>query len=170
MMPKRVILFIFWLVLMVARVSAQTDMPGLKVKQSSTGQPVFEITATDTETIQKQKEFLEEYYESSTLRISKEYRSGIYLIYDCEGRFYACVNSQSFEYCKEKRARSKEKKRKLMACAPLKKFDTGPACIETLYKTIHNPVDKAFCLWQKENTPTPTATPKISNTPTPLSK
>ena len=31
--------------------------------------------------------------------ISNLYRSGSYLIYDCQKGYYACVNKDSFEFC-----------------------------------------------------------------------
>ncbi|MEI8347103.1 MAG: hypothetical protein WCG27_06535, partial [Pseudomonadota bacterium] len=72
--------------------------------------------------------YLDDYYERMTKRISEVYKSGMYLIYDCIERHFACVNNDGFERCREQRELSKKRGRGLLSCAPLKKFSTTPEC------------------------------------------
>ena len=65
------------------------------------------------------------------VRISRFYRRGPYLIYDCEGRHFACVTRENFENCGERRKKAKVWNKKNLACAPLKKFNKRLDCEKT---------------------------------------
>ena len=111
-------------------------------------------------TASRTQEFLDDFYESKTERISEEYKSGMYMIYDCLERHFACVNEDGFVKCREKREFSKKKRRPFLDCAPLKKFATTPECLKKYYNLIHTPTDKAFCFRQADPVgKTATATP-----------
>lgn len=78
--------------------------------------------------------------------ISAEYKQGEYLIYDCSGHFYACVNDLSYENCRQKREQDNEDKRSILSCAPLKKFKNQKECFDEQYEQIHTPKNKIFCI------------------------
>lgn len=78
--------------------------------------------------------------------ISEDYKQGEYLIYDCKGHYFACVNDFSFELCRERRDDAILNKRDNLPCAPLKKFKTQKECFKNQYQQIHNPKDKMFCI------------------------
>ena len=40
------------------------------------------------------------------IRISRFYRRGPYLIYDCKGKHFACVIKENFENCEERRKKA----------------------------------------------------------------
>ena len=81
-------------------------------------------------------------------RLSRKYYRGRYLIYDCESRFYACVNLPSYFNCKELREKQKDRKEVLLSCAPLKQFKTQKECFDTNYSLIHRVTNKSFCVNQ----------------------
>ena len=83
--------------------------------------------------------------------ISKIYRSGHYLIYDCHKRHFACVNKGSFEYCQKRRKTALLLKKKRVPCAPLKNFSLLDKCIKNQLKFIGETVNKKFCLNPKVN-------------------
>jgi len=89
-----------------------------------------------------------EEFEKSMLEpiISAEYKQGEFLIYDCKGRYFACVNDLSYENCRKKREQDVEDKRSILSCAPLKKFNNQKECFKEQYEQIHQPKNKIFCV------------------------
>ncbi len=83
--------------------------------------------------------------------ISDEYREGKYLIYDCEGGFFACVGIYSFDRCKEKRQKAFSEKAFKLPCAQLKKFNSFVRCNKMHYKWMTTIVDKSFCLRKEKD-------------------
>ncbi|MCK5074349.1 MAG: hypothetical protein KAQ98_13045 [Bacteriovoracaceae bacterium] len=81
-----------------------------------------------------------------SVRISDKYDAGNYLIYDCIGRHFACVNGKSFRWCKLARKKSKILDRAVFACAPLKKFESLKECSKKQYELIHSMPSKIFCI------------------------
>ena len=80
------------------------------------------------------------------IRISRFYRRGSYLIYDCEGKHFACVTIENYEDCGERRKRAKIWNKKNLTCVPLKKFEKRFSCEKThrekLYKKSPEPLCK----------------------------
>ncbi len=81
--------------------------------------------------------------------ISNIYRRGPFLIYDCERGYYACVNKDGFNYCKDIRNDSRKKRYRILSCAPLKKFEVKKDCIAVQKKLVDYPVNKFFCFSEK---------------------
>jgi hypothetical protein len=81
--------------------------------------------------------------------ISKCYKRGPYLVYDCERGNYACVDKDGFQLCKDFREQSIIKKNKVLSCAPLKKFDQLKLCIKKQKELVDFPVKKYFCLTEQ---------------------
>lgn len=65
------------------------------------------------------------------IRISRFYRRGPYLIYDCKGKHFACVIKENFENCAERRKKAKIWNKSGLACVPLKKFENRLNCEKT---------------------------------------
>jgi hypothetical protein len=82
-------------------------------------------------------------------RISGKYFNGRYLIYDCQQRHFACVNQESFKFCKKKREFDLEKESYFLRCTPLKEFTNQKSCETEQYKQVHVPKTIPFCLNQK---------------------
>ena len=78
--------------------------------------------------------------------ISKEYRQGEYLIYDCEGHYFACVDIDSNHICQNKRSIAWKTRQLYLSCTSLQRFPTIDLCIKQQYRLIFNEVDKSFCL------------------------
>lgn len=83
-----------------------------------------------------------------TLYISTFYKSGPYLIFDCEKGNYACVHKDGYQFCKDLRKSSIDKRHRVLACAPLKKFDRFQFCIERQKELVDFPIEKYFCMAQ----------------------
>lgn len=79
----------------------------------------------------------------SQYQINSRYKAGQYLIYDCFGRYYTCVEQDSFEACKTKRAQNHTKGPYL--CAPLKKFKNKEECVKHNYEAIEAATLQRFC-------------------------
>ncbi|MCY4523334.1 MAG: hypothetical protein OXB84_01210 [Halobacteriovoraceae bacterium] len=77
--------------------------------------------------------------------ISAEYKQGEYLIYDCEGGYFACVDFDSNNNCKNKRSLAWKTKQTRLSCAPLKNFTSIDLCIKEQYRLIFNGTDRSFC-------------------------
>ena len=78
-------------------------------------------------------------------RISRFYRRGSYLIYDCEGKHFACVTEENFEDCGERRKKAKLWNKKSLACAPLKKFGKRQICEKTHREKILQKSPEPLC-------------------------
>ena len=79
-------------------------------------------------------------------RISNKYYRGQYFIYDCMDHHFGCVNDQSFEECGNWRKADLENRRRLLRCAPLKKFKNQKECFKQQQLQVNNPRAKLFCL------------------------
>lgn len=87
----------------------------------------------------------DEVIRKSDYAINTSYRGGEYLIYDCKGKYYTCVDDTSYDACKIKRKDSKDKNELKYACAPLKKFKDKEECLAYNYKAIEAVSVKRFC-------------------------
>lgn len=81
----------------------------------------------------------------SNYQINGRYKAGPYLIYDCESEFYACVDQDGSEKCREKRDVSITKKETRLPCAPLKQFLDKKTCLEKNYEVLESVAVKRFC-------------------------
>lgn len=81
----------------------------------------------------------------SNYQITNRYKGGPYLIYDCDGEYYACVDEDSSGKCRERREKSISKKETRLPCAPLKKFDDKKTCLEKNYEVLESLAVKRFC-------------------------
>ncbi len=79
-------------------------------------------------------------------RIDLKYRSGGYLIYDCADQHFVCVDSRGFSQCQLDREFSRENERLILACSPLRRFNTFESCLAELYKLMHQAAPKTICL------------------------
>ena len=79
------------------------------------------------------------------VRISRFYRRGPYLIYDCESKHFACVTEENFEDCGERRKKAKIWNKKNLVCAPLKKFEKRLACEKTHRKKLLQRSPEPLC-------------------------
>lgn len=89
------------------------------------------------------EELIEE--KKSNYQITNRYKGGPYLVYDCEGEFYACVDVDGSEKCREKRDESINKKETRLPCAPLKKFEDKKTCLQKNYEVLEAVATKRFC-------------------------
>ena len=78
--------------------------------------------------------------------LSRYYRRGNYLIYDCEDQHFACVDDVSYGRCQVWRQKAIDKIEEYMPCAPLKRFESIEACDRDHYKYMYTYVPKKFCL------------------------
>lgn len=81
----------------------------------------------------------------SNYQINSLYKAGMFLIYDCQGEHYACVDSDGYKKCREERDESIQKKEKRYPCSPLKKFENKKACLKKNYEVIEMVAIKRFC-------------------------
>lgn len=79
-------------------------------------------------------------------RIDLKYRSGGYLIYDCADQHFVCVDSRGFSQCQLDREFSRESERLILACSPLKRFNSFELCLDELYRLMHQARPKTICL------------------------
>jgi hypothetical protein len=81
----------------------------------------------------------------SNYQLTNRYKGGPYLVYDCQGEFYACVDVDGSEKCREKRDESINKKETRLPCAPLKKFEDKKTCLQKNYEVLESIAVKRFC-------------------------
>lgn len=81
----------------------------------------------------------------SNYRINGRYQAGEFLVYDCQGEYYACVDQDGSEKCREDRDVSIKRKEKRYPCAPLKKFENKKTCLQKNYEVIESLALKRFC-------------------------
>jgi len=81
----------------------------------------------------------------SNYQITNRYKAGPYLIYDCTGEFYACVDQDGSENCRQKRDVSITKKEPRLPCAPLKSFADKKSCLQKNYEVLESAAVKRFC-------------------------
>ena len=103
--------------------------------------------AKDRETYKKDDDVLDQYEKlRGEVVISKKYRAGRYLLYDCEDRHFACADEISYKLCKIYRQEDKDRKKELLSCGPLKKYETAEECHQAIYTFVHRIVPKDFCM------------------------
>lgn len=78
--------------------------------------------------------------------ISYDYWQGKYLIYDCKGRHFICVDEKGYDACTKKRENSYVKRRYNLGCAPLKEYKNQDKCFSAVYTIVHSIKSKKFCL------------------------
>ncbi len=78
-------------------------------------------------------------------KISYKYRLGQYLIYDCIDKHFACVTDYDFQNCQNKRKEAFDDKDFNLRCAPLKKWENYPECINIQYEKMYQNPGLAFC-------------------------
>ena len=81
----------------------------------------------------------------SVYKIDTKYFAGKYLIYDCEKKHYACVDSVGNSRCKELRISAIESKAQIYPCAPLSTNPDKKSCVEKSYKFVESNANKRFC-------------------------
>ncbi len=84
-------------------------------------------------------------FKKSNYQMNARYQAGAFLIYDCEGEYYACVDQDGSEKCRENRDASIKKKEKRYSCSPLKKFEDKKTCLQKNYEVIESLALKRFC-------------------------
>jgi len=98
----------------------------------------------------QEKELDAETIYQERIYISKEYEKGSNLIFDCKGRFWACVNERSKIKCEEARKEGlKYRLSQQLPCAPLKSFKDHNECLKSQYEMMHQRRDRSFCLLSK---------------------
>jgi len=86
-------------------------------------------------------------HEEEKVQISKRYKTGTHLIYDCSKRHFACVDKFSFKDCFERRKLAIDlKSSNLLPCVPLVKYKNPKICHEAQYLKQHRRRNKSFCL------------------------
>ena len=85
-----------------------------------------------------------------SMQISSTLKDGRFLIYDCEKKFFACVDQFSFEICEEDRKSAISKRQDFMPCAPLKRFSDYDECAKEQVEKTRHPIKKRFCWYQLE--------------------
>ena len=86
-------------------------------------------------------------------RISEEYNSGAYLIYNCQNHFWVCVAEENFKECEAQKIEDVAHARARSSCAPVKKFVTDKSCFERqLYLVSQNYGDRICVLdeWRQK--------------------
>ena len=81
----------------------------------------------------------------SNYQIDWKYKSGEYLIYDCERRHYACVNIDGDNNCREERKFAIETKAATYPCASLAKYKNKKLCVEKNYQVVDTTSLHRFC-------------------------
>lgn len=94
-----------------------------------------DATGTDNELLLKKMNY----------QINNKYKAGMFLIYDCKGEYYACVDGDGNENCRESRDASIAKKDGRYPCAPLKKYENVQECLVKNYEVIESLALKRFC-------------------------
>ena len=88
-------------------------------------------------------------FSRSHYQINKHYKAGAFLIYDCEGLYFSCVDADSNEACKSKRefamANANNTKDQSYPCAPLRKFSEQADCQRKNYAVVEANAKRRFC-------------------------
>lgn len=103
------------------------------------------ISGNEKNIQKKEFDFQEE--SKNEIPINDKYLSGLWLIYDCQAKYFACVDKDSFESCKK--ARKKNLTFNLTAvhpCAPFKKFETRVDCLKEQYRLMQEGGNMSLCL------------------------
>lgn len=78
--------------------------------------------------------------------ISEKYKSGPFLIYNCEDLYFVCVDEDAFLSCKEERDKARHRRDFRLPCAPLKEFDHFDLCVVAQYEKMAQKRAMHFCL------------------------
>lgn len=79
-------------------------------------------------------------------QITREFRRGTHLIYDCARKRFLCVNEDGRNLCRSRRDEDIEDQFYFLRCAVMKSYETYDECVENQYRMIHSSIDKRFCL------------------------
>ncbi len=79
-------------------------------------------------------------------RISEEYNSGAYLIYNCQNQLWVCVAEENYQECEAERIKDIAHARARSGCAPLKKFVTDKSCFERQLYLISQNYGNRICV------------------------
>lgn len=102
-------------------------------------------TADEIEFERERKMYEKLRAEESDIMLSRIYRRGPHLIYDCEDKHFACVSPRSRQRCEEGREADLKDKKLELSCAPLKPFDSTEDCERTQKNVMQRLVKKEFC-------------------------
>lgn len=97
---------------------------------------------SQNEEAQGQKDLLEK---KGNYQINGKFKAGNYLIYDCRGGYYACVDKDGYELCENKRQEGIKTNEERYDCAPLKQYEEKLKCIAGNYSAIDSAAAKRFC-------------------------
>jgi hypothetical protein len=78
-------------------------------------------------------------------KISRKYRAGQWLIFDCKDSHFVCADQEGHESCTETRKKLISENKKNLACAPLKMFKSLKECKKAYYHQVHQPKIKVYC-------------------------
>jgi hypothetical protein len=78
--------------------------------------------------------------------ISSKYYSGPFLIYNCVGKYWACVDDTGYELCQQDRYSSLKQNLTILACAPVEKYESMKDCFTQQQTFIDTPQNLDFCL------------------------
>lgn len=81
----------------------------------------------------------------SNFQLNAKYKAGAFLVYDCRGEYYACVDQDGSDKCREERDLSLQRKETRLPCAPLKKFADKQTCLKKNYEVLESLAVKRFC-------------------------
>ncbi len=78
--------------------------------------------------------------------MDKKYTSGLWLLYDCIGHYYACVDGESFKACQISHKKNTAYLKNLRyPCAPFKKFESRVNCLKEQYRLIQRGGNLSLC-------------------------
>lgn len=103
---------------------------------------LFGVHAQDHKKLEKKLRSNEERYGRL---ISKEYREGEYLMYDCKGKHFVCGDRVNSIECGEKRELAIKQKEDLIPCHFFRKYPTLEKCIEKMHVLMQRLNNRAFC-------------------------
>lgn len=83
--------------------------------------------------------------EDKSRNLSLVYNQGPNLIYDCVRQFWACVDVESYRYCKNNREKAKSLEKERFPCAIIFQFEKLDECFEKQQKMVDANIDKVFC-------------------------
>lgn len=106
-----------------------------------------EINLIENQNKAEQKKIDQNFYRSfvEEYQIDIKYRGGSNLIFDCQSRHYACVDTESFNKCIDKRNYNYSFDAPELACAPLKRFLTKEECVLYQYNVQERSPKLFFC-------------------------
>lgn len=107
-----------------------------------------DLNLKEIQKIADQKKIDENFYRTfvEEYQIDLNYHGGSNFIYDCENRYYACVDTPSFNKCIEKRELNYSfSKSNELSCAPIKRFMSKEECVLYQYSVQERSPKLFFC-------------------------